>query len=183
MLSTSDPQCWQWWGSQRGRPRRSPTAIWRTLSSMHRPREDTGKASNQAPDSFVATARRRARVLSLGAASKRASNVAWIRGASQAFWRQAEVPHGGRSSRSCFQIPRACSTVGSGTSHSCRGRIWRTRSEQPAAEAKKAEGASWAALRMPIPPAPMGREAWSQALSSLRCTLVMSPNMDLRRSS
>ena len=32
-------------------------------------------------------------------------------------------------------------------------------SEQPAAEAKKAEGASCAALRTPIPPAPTGREA------------------------
>ena len=40
--------------------------------------------------------------------------------------------------------------------------IW----ELPAAEVKKAEGASLVKLLMPNPPAVMGREAWVNALSS-----------------
>lgn len=47
----------------------------------------------------------------------------------------------------------------------CRqvGRIWLTRVEEPAAEAKKADGASCAALQIPSPPCFTGREVWVQA--------------------
>ena len=43
----------------------------------------------------------------------------------------------------------------------CRhgGKIWRTRSEEAAAEAKKAEGASCTALRIPGPPNFTGKDA------------------------
>ncbi len=37
--------------------------------------------------------------------------------------------------------------------------MWQIRSEEPAAEAKNAEGASWTALRIPRPPNYTGREA------------------------
>ena len=49
-----------------------------------------------------------------------------------------------------------------GTSFKWIGMIRATRVEQPAAEAKKAEGASWAALLMPSPPRLTGRVAWVQ---------------------
>ena len=48
------------------------------------------------------------------------------------------------------------------------------RAWQPAAEAKKAEGASWTSLRTPIPPEDTGREAWSHVISSDKLTLRTS---------
>jgi hypothetical protein len=48
------------------------------------------------------------------------------------------------------------------------------RAAHPAAEAKKAEGASWTALRIPNPPSDTGREAWSQADSLTRFTFRTS---------
>jgi hypothetical protein len=52
----------------------------------------------------------------------------------------------------------------------------------PAAEAKKAEGASMTALLTPRPPEETGKEAWSQPESD-RCMLHMDSNRDLWRSS
>ena len=55
--------------------------------------------------------------------------------------------------------------------------VWRikeTKSEQPAADAKKAEGASCAALLIPNPPDRTGREAGKQpGLSASMLLLVM----------
>ena len=67
---------------------------------------------------------------------------------------------------------------------SCRGvgTIIETRLEEPAADARKAEGASWTALRMPRPPCFTGSEAWIQAGSgSLRETLAILLVMDLSK--
>ena len=59
-----------------------------------------------------------------------------------------------------------------------------TRLEEPAADARKAEGASWIALRMPRPPFFTGSVAWVQAGSeSLRETLAILLVMDLSKSS
>ena len=52
------------------------------------------------------------------------------------------------------------------------------RSSQPAVEAKKAEGASWTALRTPIPPDPTGNVAWDQAESSSKLMLRTAPTME-----
>ena len=62
---TSAEQCWQQCGPQTGAPRRRPTATLTVSSSIRRPRADTGKALNQAPDSMVDTASRRERSSSL----------------------------------------------------------------------------------------------------------------------
>ena len=45
----------------------------------------------------------------------------------------------------------------------CLGIIWATRVEEPAADAKKAKGASWAALLIPSLPFLTRREAWGHA--------------------
>ena len=53
---------------------------------------------------------------------------------------------------------------------------------QPAAEAKKADGASWVALLAPRPPDPTGREARVQAALSIAILMfVISPRSDRRR--
>ena len=55
---------------------------------------------------------------------------------------------------------------------------------QPAAEARKAEGASWIALLTPRPPDATGREACAQAVSlSAMLMLAISPSSDRRRRS
>ena len=62
--------------------------------------------------------------------------------------------------------------------------MWWTRSEEAAAEARKAEGASCTALRIPRPPNFTRSEAWVQARSSsLKWVLVIVLTMDLSRSS
>ena len=71
--STSKPQCWQVWGLHKGVPRRNPTATLTVWSSMRRPREEIGRASNHAPDSLAEHASRRARALGLDAVSRRLS--------------------------------------------------------------------------------------------------------------
>ena len=58
------------------------------------------------------------------------------------------------------------------------------RSEVPAAEAKKAEGASWTALQIPSPPHLTGSVACVQVRSfSWKLTLTMPLKMDRKRSS
>ena len=86
--STSALQWTQWWGQQRGKPRRRPTAILPTSLSSRRPMEATGRALSHAPDSLEATASGRARVLGLREDSKRICCRASIPGASQACWRR-----------------------------------------------------------------------------------------------
>ena len=63
------------------------------------------------------------------------------------------------------------------------GTIWRIRSEQPAAEAKKADGASWTVLRIPRPPSLTGREACRKERLSSRVTLIILLRMDRSKSS
>ena len=57
-----------------------------------------------------------------------------------------------------------------------------TRSAEPAAEAKKAEGASRVALRTPKPPHLTGSDAWDQA-ESVRLMFRMLLRSDLSRES
>ena len=57
-------------------PRRRPTEILKVLSSNLRPKEELGKACNQAPGSLLITAKRLARVTSSVALSKREDAVA-----------------------------------------------------------------------------------------------------------
>ena len=64
---TSAEQCWQRCGPQTGAPRRRHTATLIVSSSIRRPRADTGKAPNQAPDSLVDTASRHERSSSFSA--------------------------------------------------------------------------------------------------------------------
>ena len=55
---------------------------------------------------------------------------------------------------------------------------------QPAAEAKKADGASWVALLTPRPPDPTGRKACVQAVSSAaKLMFAISPRRDRSRTS
>ena len=62
-----------------------------------------------------------------------------------------------------------------------QGMMWWNKSEQAAAEARKAEGASCTALLTPRPPYFIGSEAWNQAVSSsLKLMLIMRPSTDFR---
>ena len=55
---------------------------------------------------------------------------------------------------------------------------------EPAAEAKKADGASWVTLRIPKPPDQTRRDAWVHASTlSRRLMLAMDPSKDLCRRS
>ena len=63
----------------------------------------------------------------------------------------------------CFQASRAFSTVVLVTACNLAGSSCWTRVDAPAAEAKKAECASIAALLKPRPPNFTGRDAWDQA--------------------
>ena len=82
----------------------------------------------------------------------------------------------------CLQEFSAVLTSGQGASWSLGGTICLTRSTEPAAEAKKAEGPSWAALRTPKPPHQVGSDAWVQA-ESLRQMFRMAHRKDLTRES
>ena len=62
---------------------------------------------------------------------------------------------------------------GGGGSVTLSGRIRYMRSLHPAAEAKKADGASWVALRIPKPPSPTGSVACVQVAESSRLTFKM----------
>ena len=83
---------------------------------------------------------------------RRLLTVARTLGESHAFCLYFAVPTGGTSCQPSDQQVSASSTKQMG--YPCRhgGKIWRTRSEEAAAEAKKAEGASCTALRIPSPP-------------------------------
>ena len=76
--------CMYGWHS--GTPRRSPTAVCTTLSSMCRPGDVIGGAFSQAPDSFVEATKSLAWSLGLLVASRRPSRVAWTLGWSQHLW-------------------------------------------------------------------------------------------------
>ena len=65
----------------------------------------------------------------------------------------------------------------------CDGRICLVRGAQPAAEAKNAEGASWTALLIPMPPKETGRDVWSHAWSSERLMLRTAESVERRRQS
>ena len=91
---------------------------------------------------------------------------------------------GGGLSCPCIHKLNASALATMGTSFKWMGMIWATRVEQPAAEAKKAEGASWAALLIPSPPCLTGRVAWVQDETEPgRQMLVMLLVMVLSRSS
>ena len=65
-----------------------------------------------------------------------------------------------------FHTERATSTATYGVP-TLSDRIWWVRTDEPAAAVKKAKGASWTALRIPISPDDTGSEAWSQMESVL----------------
>ena len=87
LSSTIFPQKEHLCASQSLAPSRRPTATLIVLSSMRRPTDDSGRVVSHAPDSLVATARRRARVIGSWAPFKRCSYVALILDLSQIFCR------------------------------------------------------------------------------------------------
>ena len=91
---------------------------------------------------------------------RRVLTVARTLGESHAFCLYFAVPTGGASWQPSDWQVSASSTKQMG--YPCRhgGKIWRTRSEEAAAEAKKAEGAAiCTALRIPSPPNFTGKDA------------------------
>ena len=177
------PQLLHSCGRQRGVPSLRPTATRVVSSSKRSPRVDTGRAFSQAPDSFLLAARRRARDLASGASSSRAWAEALTLGESHSLWRWDTESGGGGLLCPCDQQLNASSLATIGNFCKCLGIIWATRVEEPAADARKAEGASWTALLMPSPPFLTGREAWGHAVTELwRELLVMLLVMDFSRS-
>ena len=119
-------------------------------SSILNPREEHGGAFSHTPDSREDAASRRARECMSGASSNRLSTDAATLTESHAFWRYRAVPsRGGYHDHVTTGLHRASSwcgvEVGCGVEVEqlrCGGRMWVINSEQAAAEAKKAEGAS-----------------------------------------
>ena len=110
-------------------------------SSILRPNDDTGGAFSHAPDSLVAAPRSLAFVKGSWAFSRRLSKVALILGLSHAFCHESSGVAGGDALRSMFHMLSAASTSGCVKDCKCGGRIFVKRALQPAAEARKAEGA------------------------------------------
>ena len=98
-----------------------------------------------------------------------------------ASWQQVGVGGGGLV-WPWLQKLRASLLAEHGVSCNRGGRIWWIRSEEPAADARKAEGASWTALLIPRPPDRTGSNAWAQAeLLLTRSILALSLRIDLWR--
>ena len=75
-----------------------------------------------------------------------------------------------------FYMTLASSTLRSEEPRRRGGMMWWKRSEEAAAEARKAEGASCTALRIPSPPIFTGRVACAHAgSSSVKCIFVIRP--------
>ena len=175
-LSTSSPQWWQVWGLHKEAPRRRPTATLMVLSSIRRPSAETGRTFSQAPDSLAAAASRRARDLGSVALSNRDSAKADTFRVSQLFCWCWASPSGGTKSPPPHHMTLASSTLRSEEPRRRGGMMWWTRSEEAAAEARKAEGASCTALRIPSPPIFTGRVACAHAgSSSVKSIFVIRP--------
>ena len=119
------------------------------------PIAESGSTFNQAPDPVLSAASKRACDLSFAADSSNFLKVATTLGLSKLFWHIEAVADGGNAS--CpFQTFKASLCKGMGASLKWGGRSWLIRGEEPAAEAKKAEGASWVTLRIPSPLTKLG---------------------------
>ena len=140
--STSDPQWLHSCGLQRGVPSLRPTATRTVSSSIRNPRLGTGKACNQAPASLLLAARSLARDLASGASLVKAWAVAHTLGESHNFWRWATGSGGSGLLCPCDHKLRASALAVRRTSCRRIGTICDTRPEEPAADARKAEGAS-----------------------------------------
>jgi len=103
---------------------------------MRRPRADTGKALNHAPDSLVDTARRRARSSSFSASSKRHLAMEVILGVSHDFCLQAASPSGGGQQCPADQCALASSRKGAGVVLRGAGRISSTSAAEEDVEAR-----------------------------------------------
>ena len=88
--------------------------------------------------------------------------VASILGESHSLWLWDPEPVGGGLLCPRDYLLSASALATRGACCRCIGMIWETRPEEPAAEAKKAEGTSCTALRIPRPPRLTGSEAWVQ---------------------
>ena len=82
------------WGLKRGAPKRKPTATLIVWSSIRRPREEIGRTSNQAPDSFAEEASRRAHALGSGTDSKSLSVADVTVTQFRDFWRDRALAQG-----------------------------------------------------------------------------------------
>ena len=127
-------------------------AIRKDSSSKRRPRDEMGMAFSHAPDSLVETARRRALDLALLVDERRKLALFMTLGMSHAFILEDSGWTGGASSRSAPHRSRAFNCSWSGVDWNVGGRILRTSWSDPSADARKADGARWTALRMPNPP-------------------------------
>ena len=140
---------------------------------------ESGRVFNQTPDSFFCAARRQAQDILSAANLSNFLKAAYTLGATQLFWHVEAVAGGGDSSCPSFQIFNASLCRKSETSPKQGRRSWLMRTEEPTAEAKKAEGASWVTVQIPSTPDQTGREAWVRAVSSRRFMLAIDPNKDL----
>ena len=163
--STWLPQRLQLWGAQMGAPRRRPMAIWMDSLDICKPSDEIGGAVAQAPDSFCVQAS--SCVFSLGSCDELIRNVKQllITGSSQAFCEEADRPARG-SLEFASSNHRLKAWEHEGLSGWCipDGRMAREMRALPAADAKKAVGASMTALLIPRPPLLMGNEACVQEI-------------------
>ena len=136
-------------GKYQGGDPRPPLTV---LSSMWRPREEIGNAFSHAPASLVEAARRRARDLGSRALSNRLSATPDAFNVSQAFWSSCAVPSGGESPCLRDHCVLASSKWEIEELRRRGGMRWGMRSAEAAVEARKAEGASCTAHRIPSPP-------------------------------
>ena len=175
MESTSWPQLQHWWGPHSGVPRRSLTSILIESSSRWRPKEESSRAFNQAPNSLREAANSRALSSQLWAPSNSLLDANSTPGLSQAFCQTALSPEGGWKSGTLLDhIGRTQDTTGERRGDREVGRMEWTREAVEWAEARKAEGVTSTALQTPRPPNLTGREAWSQAgLERVRGVLVI----------
>ena len=176
VLSTHAPQL-QGCAAQMDVPSRKPIATRINSSSRRSPNDAIGKACSQSPLWGAATARRRARSRSVVACWSRMADACSMEARSQLLCRCASSADGSvaeyRAAQICrvWEIHGSSSTVVNSKMLDCRFRV-------PAAEAKKAEGASRAALRIPSPPSLTGRLACIQLTSDILMLMILeSPDL------
>ena len=156
------------------------TATRMVLLSIRSPRAEMGGALSHAPDSFCCDASKRALPMESVALDSRLEAKAPATGRSQAFWVPVAAPVGvSEEPELAFQSLIASALSGQGSVEQVGGIKARVIEEVPAAEARKAEGASMVTLLMPNPPRLMGRDAWIQFCSD-RWILQMDSSSDRR---
>ena len=161
--STIAPQG-QPWGAHKFTPSLKPIATRTASSSSLKPQDETGLAFNQSPLCGACAARRRALLMSSEHDPKRHCRACCMEASSQDLCLTARLESGVGQLYLADQIPTTPSTNPS--------RGWKFTGSKAAwvgsvaaAEAKKAEGASKATLRIPKPPHLTGKFACIQCWS------------------